>query len=85
MVGGRSLSRLIAGSNWVLGYSHTTAAKDAFIKEHNRSRQRIADILEVFFRAGVDRSVTIRGAKVFKKPNNGLVCRQSSFRRRDFL
>ena len=54
LVGGRSLSRLIAGSNWVLGYSHTTAAKDAFIKEHNRSRQRIADILEVFFRAGVD-------------------------------
>ena len=53
-VGGRSLSRLIAGSNWVLGYSHTTAAKDALIKEQNRSRQRIADILEVFFRAGVD-------------------------------
>ena len=54
MVGGRSLSRLIAGSNWVLGYSHTTAAKDAALKEHTRSQPRIADILEVFFRAGVD-------------------------------
>ena len=54
MVGGRSLSRLIAGSNWLLGYSHTTAAKDAFIKEHIRSPKRIADILDVFFRAGVD-------------------------------
>jgi len=53
IVGGRSLSRMIAGSNWLMGYSHTTAAKDAFIKEHNRNRQRIADILEVFLRAGV--------------------------------
>jgi hypothetical protein len=53
-VGGRSISRLIAGSNWVLGYSHTTRAKDNWIKEHNRNRKRIADILEVFMRHGVD-------------------------------
>jgi hypothetical protein len=53
-VGGKSLSRLIAGSNWVLGYSHTTKAKDDWIKEHNRNRQRIADILEMFLRHGVD-------------------------------
>jgi hypothetical protein len=54
MVGGMSLSRMIVGTNWVLGYSHATAAKDAFIKEHNRNAKSIADILEVFFKAGVD-------------------------------
>jgi hypothetical protein len=32
-VGGVSLPRLIAGTNWFLGYSHTSLAKDRFIKE----------------------------------------------------
>ncbi|MEI7832731.1 MAG: hypothetical protein WCJ56_06005 [bacterium] len=54
MVGGVSLSRLIIGTNWLLGYSHCTPAKDKYIKEVIRERKAIADILEVFFRAGVD-------------------------------
>jgi len=33
-VGGLSLSRMIIGTNWFLGWSHCTAAKDTFIKEH---------------------------------------------------
>ena len=33
MVGGISLPRLICGSNWMLGFSHTSKAKDRFIKE----------------------------------------------------
>lgn len=53
-VGGQSLSRLIVGTNWFLGYSHTTLAKDSYIKEHIAGRGRIAGILEVFFKAGVD-------------------------------
>ena len=53
-VGGISLSRMIVGTNWFLGFSHCTAAKDAYINEHVRGRKEIADILEVFFRAGVD-------------------------------
>jgi hypothetical protein len=53
MVGGVSLSRLIIGSNWFLGYSHTSAAKDQFIKTYH-NRQSIADIMEVFFRQGID-------------------------------
>jgi len=52
-VGGVSVSRMIIGSNWFLGWSHCTAAKDRFIQEHFDAK-RIADILEVFFRAGVD-------------------------------
>jgi hypothetical protein len=53
MVGGVSLPRLLIGSNWFLGWSHTSRAKDNFIKEH-QSRQRIADVLSVFLEYGVD-------------------------------
>lgn len=53
-VGGKSLSRMIVGTNWFLGYSHCTAAKDNLIRNTVKNRKSIADILEVFFRAGVD-------------------------------
>lgn len=58
-VGGVSLSRMIVGTNWFLGWSHTTAAKDEYIKQHIRTREAMADIIEVFLRAGVD---TIMGS-----------------------
>jgi hypothetical protein len=45
---------MIIGTNWFLGWSHCTAAKDAFIKEEIANPKRLADIIEVFFRAGVD-------------------------------
>jgi len=52
-VGGVSVSRMIVGTNWFLGYSHTSVAKDRWIKGfHNR--KTIADVMEVFFAAGVD-------------------------------
>ncbi len=53
-VGGVSLSRMIIGTNWFLGYSHTTKSKDDYIKETVKNRKKIADILEVYFRNGVD-------------------------------
>ena len=37
-VGGVSLPRLIAGTNWFLGYSHTSLAKDKFIREYQTRR-----------------------------------------------
>ena len=49
-VDGLSVSRLVIGTNWFLGFSHCTAAKDAYIKEHIQRRKVLADILEVFFR-----------------------------------
>jgi hypothetical protein len=52
-IGGVSLPRLIAGSNWFLGYSHTSLAKDKFIK-HHQTRDRIAKILTVFLENGID-------------------------------
>ena len=53
-VGGLSVSRMIVGTNWFLGWSHCTAAKDAFIQEHFADYKKVADIIEVFLNAGVD-------------------------------
>ena len=52
-IGGVSFSRLIVGTNWFLGYSHMSKAKDSFIKSY-QTRKNIADILTVFMDAGVD-------------------------------
>jgi hypothetical protein len=52
-VGGVSLPRLIIGTNWFLGYSHTSLAKDRFITDF-QSRERIAQILAVFLEYGID-------------------------------
>ena len=53
VVGGVSVSRMLVGTNWFLGYSHTSAAKDKFIREY-QTRKNIADILTVFYERGVD-------------------------------
>lgn len=52
-VGGVSLPRLLIGSNWFLGYSHTSRAQDNFIKEL-QTHERISDILTVFMEYGID-------------------------------
>jgi hypothetical protein len=52
-VGGVSLPRLIVGTNWFLGYSHTSLAKDKFIKQH-QTRAKISAVLEVFLKSGLD-------------------------------
>ncbi len=53
MVGGVSMPRMIIGTNWFRGYSHTSAAKDRFIKDY-QSVDRVADILAVFLQHGID-------------------------------
>jgi hypothetical protein len=52
-VGGVSLPRLIVGTNWFLGYSHTSLAKDKFIREH-QTRQKISAVLETFLKSSID-------------------------------
>ena len=54
VVGGISVSRMIIGTNWFLGFSHCTNAKDEAIREFVMTRQKIADIIEVFLKNGVD-------------------------------
>jgi len=53
IVGGVSLPRMIIGTNWFLGFSHTSRPKDSFIKAY-QSRERIAEILVVFLKYGID-------------------------------
>jgi len=52
-VGGISLPRLIVGTNWFLGYSHTSLAKDKFIKQL-QTQQEISAVLEIFLVNGID-------------------------------
>ncbi len=52
-VGGVSLPRLLVGTNWFLGYSHTSAAKDQFIKTY-QVRDRVVEVLLAFLEYGVD-------------------------------
>ncbi len=52
-VGGVSLSRLIIGTNWFLGWSHTSLAKHALIRA-THSRRVITEIIEAFMEYGID-------------------------------
>jgi hypothetical protein len=54
-----SVSRLLIGTNWFLGYSHTSSAQDKLITEM-QTRERIAEVVTVFLEAGVD---TIYGVR----------------------
>jgi hypothetical protein len=53
LVGGVSLPRLIVGTNWFLGWSHTSLAKDRFIKEY-QDRERIIQVLGTFMEYGIN-------------------------------
>ena len=48
-----SVSRMVIGTNWFMGFSHTSHAKSTFIKDY-MDAGKVADILEVFLNAGVD-------------------------------
>jgi hypothetical protein len=52
-VGGVSLPRLLIGTNWFLGYSHTSRAQDNWIKEL-QTRERITDVICAFLEYGID-------------------------------
>ena len=54
MVGGVSLSRLVIGTNWILGYSHRSPSADRLITRRHAAAESVADLLEVFLNAGVD-------------------------------
>lgn len=53
-VSGVSLSRMLIGTNWILGYSHTSPAADCQIRRRNGKAEVIADMLETFLNSGVD-------------------------------
>lgn len=53
-VGGVSLSRMLIGTNWLLGWSHTSASADAMIKRRYDSAEAFKPVLETYLRYGVD-------------------------------
>lgn len=53
-VGGLSVSRLIIGTNWFLGYSHSTPAKSRSVERLVTNRDSIASIIAAFLEQGVD-------------------------------
>lgn len=53
-VGGVSLSRMIMGSNWLLGYSHTSLSADEMIRRRYRCAQDFKPVLKAYLRHGVD-------------------------------
>jgi hypothetical protein len=53
-VGGISLSRMVIGTNWMLGYSHTSSAADALIDKAGNSPEAIAAVVSAFLERGVD-------------------------------
>jgi hypothetical protein len=65
--GGVSLPRMIVGTNWILGYSHTSPAADAGIRACNGSTEAIAEILTTFLEYGID-------AVMGPLPGNPLLC-----------
>lgn len=56
-VGGVSLPRIIIGTNWFLGHSHTSAAKSRLIIER-MTRDRIADVICAFLEYGIDATLS---------------------------
>ena len=53
-VGDLSISRMIIGTNWFLGYTHCTQAKTRSVERIVTNPAAIADIIEVFLKTGVD-------------------------------
>ena len=53
-VGGVSLSRMIIGTNWILGYSHTSVAADDYIKKIFSEPEAVCTLLTAYLSKGVD-------------------------------
>ena len=53
-VDGVSLSRMIIGSNWLLGWSHTSGSADDMIKARYDSAEKFKPVLEAYLKYGID-------------------------------
>jgi len=55
VIGGLSVSRMIMGTNNIMGGSHRTKARDMHIKQYfNNSAENVAAVLEAYLESGVD-------------------------------
>ena len=53
-VGGVSMPRMLAGTNWLLGYSHTGPAADEMIKCRHADPNNVASVLDAYMEYGID-------------------------------
>ena len=53
-VAGVDMPRMIAGTNWILGFSHTSSSADELIKMRNYNRDAIVRILEAYDAYGIN-------------------------------
>lgn len=53
-VAGISLSRMIIGTNWLLGWSHTGKAADQMIKDRYPSKESMLPVLDAYLAYGID-------------------------------
>lgn len=53
-VEGVDLPRMLIGTNWLLGYSHTGAAADNMIKSRHADPNNVAAVLEAYTQYGID-------------------------------
>ena len=53
-VAGVDMPRMIAGTNWILGFSHTSSSADQLIVERNKNRKAIVDMLAAYNEYGID-------------------------------
>ena len=53
-VAGISLPRMLIGTNWIMGYGHTTPSADRLIRARNHDRGAIADIICSFLEFGIN-------------------------------
>ena len=53
-VGGISLPRIIMGSNWMLGFSHTSISADKMIKARFSTKESVSSVIEAYLEYGID-------------------------------
>ena len=53
-VAGISLPRMLIGTNWVLGYSHTSAAANEMILKRHADPANVADLLDAYMQYDID-------------------------------
>ena len=53
-VGGVSLPRMLIGTNWILGYSHTGPAADKMIQDRHADPENVAAVMDAYMQYGID-------------------------------
>ncbi len=61
-VGGISLSRMIIGTNWFLGYSHTSSSADKMITQKHNHYSTLVPMLCAYLENGVDTMMGVFGS-----------------------